>query len=108
MEEKKKDSIYELDGTVPTEKSAATWDSAYSCDVSGELYPADYRLRYAGNERCIKNDTDSECYVCRRYCDPVSAVSVLENRKRTANRNGTSSGFIGTAKAIGAAFGYGA
>lgn len=88
MEEKKKDSIYELDGTVPLKKALPLGIQHILAMFLGNVSPLIIVCGMLEMSGVLKMTLIQNAMFVAGIATPVSAVSVLENRKRTANRNG--------------------
>ena len=107
MEEKMKDSIYELDGTVPLKKALPLGIQHILAMFLGNVSPLIIVCGMLEMSGVLKMTLIQNAMFVAGIATCFSCIR-LEIGSGLPIVMGTSSGFIGTAKAIGAAFGYGA
>ena len=108
MEEKKKDSIYELDGTVPLKKALPLGIQHILAMFLGNVSPLIIVCGMLEMSGVLKMTLIQNAMFVAGIATLFQLYPFWKIGSGLPIVMGTSSGFIGTAKAIGAAFGYGA
>ena len=108
MEEKKKDSIYELDGTVPLKKALPLGIQHILAMFLGNVSPLIIVCGMLEMSGVLKMTMIQNAMFVAGIATLFQLYPFWKIGSGLPIVMGTSSGFIGTAKAIGAAFGYGA
>ena len=108
MEEKKKDSIYELDGTVPLKKALPLGIQHILAMFLGNVSPLIIVCGMLEMSGVLKMTLIQNAVFVAGIATLFQLYPFWKIGSGLPIVMGTSSGFIGTAKAIGAAFGYGA
>ena len=108
MEEKKKDSIYELDGTVPLKKALPLGIQHILAMLLGNVSPLIIVCGMLEMSGVLKMTLIQNAMFVAGIATLFQLYPFWKIGSGLPIVMGTSSGFIGTAKAIGAAFGYGA
>ena len=108
MEENKKDSIYELDGTVPLKKALPLGIQHILAMFLGNVSPLIIVCGMLEMSGVLKMTLIQNAMFVAGIATLFQLYPFWKIGSGLPIVMGTSSGFIGTAKAIGAAFGYGA
>ena len=108
MEEKKKDSIYELDGTVPLKKALPLGIQHILAMFLGNVSPLIIVCGMLEMSGVLKMTLIQNAMFVAGIATLFQLYPFWKIGSGLPIVMGTSSGFIGTAKAIWAAFGYGA
>ena len=108
MEEKKKDSIYELDGTVPLKKALPLGIQHILAMFLGNVSQLIIVCGMLEMSGVLKMTLIQNAMFVAGIATLFQLYPFWKIGSGLPIVMGTSSGFIGTAKAIGAAFGYGA
>lgn len=108
MEERKKDTIYELDGTVPLKKALPLGIQHILAMFLGNISPLIIICGMLQMSGALKMTLIQNAMFVAGVATLIQLYPFWKIGSGLPIVMGTSSGFIGTAKAIGAAFGYGA
>lgn len=108
MKEKKTGSIYELEGTVPLKKALPLGIQHILAMFLGNVSPLIIVCGLLEMSGALKMDLIQNAMFVAGVATIIQLYPIWKIGSGLPIVMGTSSGFIGTAKAIGAAFGYGA
>lgn len=108
MEENKKDTIYQLDGTVPLKKAIPLGIQHILAMFLGNISPLIIICGMLQMSGALKMTLIQNAMFVAGVATLIQLYPIWKVGARLPIVMGTSSGFIGTAKAIGASFGYGA